>query len=406
MNIERAYVGTWFPRTFLHLKELFIFFQHKQGIVGLDQKRVKEYWKSLAPRNIELHEESDFDHLIVRFGHIELSVTEDGILLLKSESSHPKQTLERLESFYSSRLGPAITYLFSRGAPLPKELANIQEVYPIPLVVKQLSSEEIEEIFREFHDSVVSTAVSPNIHVISGEKVIVLNIQTGSPFEEESRMEELIRFIVFFREFEGQLAGYLESHRTLWDRVSHIRESGAVRYKDFPSIREEILEFLKTISFVKARLGQMGDIMIEREAMTASQFRDELTQIGLYRFDALKAERGYVQNLWIMTEEYAKGTLSLLDSLFSENTQRELQALKLVTVVAAVTSFFGMNIGFPWEERWPSVVNSSLFVVGLIFVVVVGFHWILQRVIYNRYFTIHSRSSVLGDQRKKRSIRV
>lgn len=403
MQIERAYVGTWFPRTFLHLKELFLFFHHRRGVSGLDQKRIKEYWKSLAPRNVELHEERDFDHLVVQCGQIDLSITEDGILLLRSESARPKQTLEQLESFYVTRLGPAITYLFSRGAPLPKELANIQEVYPIPLVVKQLSSDEIEDIFREFNDSVVSTAFSPSIHVLSGEKVIVLNVQGGSLFADDIRMEDLIRYIVFFREFEGQLAGYLELHRMLWDRVSQIRESGTVRYKDFPAIREEMLEFLKSISFVKARLGQMDDIMRERETMTQPEFREELTRIGLYRFDALKAERGYIQNLWSMTEDYSKGTLSLLDSLFSENTQRELQALKLVTVIAAVTSFFGMNIGFPWEDRWPEVVNSSLFVVGLIFFIVIGFHWVLQRVIYNRYFTIHSDSYAPNGQQKKRT---
>lgn len=392
MNIERAYVGTWFPRTFLHLKELFLFFHSKQGIAGLDPKQVRSYWKSLSPTLVELHEEGDFDHLIVRCGHVDISFTEDGIVLLQSNGMNPKRALEQLEEFYSSRLGPAVTYLFSRGAPLPKELVNVQEVYPIPLVVKQLSSTEIEEIFREFKDAVISTATSKSVHVCSGEKVIVLNIQKGSRFENQDELEELIRYIVFFREFEAQLARYLELHRELWDRISRIRESGTLRYKDFPAIREEILDFLKTISFVKARLGQMEDIMEEREAIAADAFKSDLTAIGMYRFGALKAERGYIQNLWLMTEEYIKGTLTLLDSLFSENTQRELQALKMVTVVAAVTGFFGMNIAFPWDERWEQIFHSSLFVVGLIFVVVVGFQWLLQRVIYNRYFTLHPKN--------------
>jgi len=142
--------------------------------------------------------------------------------------------------------------------------------------------------------------------------------------------------------------------------------------------------------------------MLERETMTTDSFRDALARIWLYRFDALKAERGYVKNLWDMTEEYIKGTLALLDSLFSENTQRELQALKFVTVIAAVTSFFGMNIAFPWEDRWTDVSNSSFFVVGLMFVVVVGFQWILQRVIYYRYFTIHSDSEPLSNRNQRR----
>jgi len=209
MHIERAYVGMWFPRTFLHLKELFSFFKYTRGIDGLDQNRVREFWKSLAPRDVRLHEESDFDYLFVRCGQMDLSITEDGILLLKSESSQPKQALERLESFYVSRLGPAITYLFSRGAPLPRELANAQDVYPIPLVVKSLSSDEIGDLFREFDDSVVSTAISSDIHLISGEKVIVLNVQTGSSFEDETRMDELIRYIVFLENLRVSLPDIL-----------------------------------------------------------------------------------------------------------------------------------------------------------------------------------------------------
>jgi Mg2+ and Co2+ transporter CorA len=117
--------------------------------------------------------------------------------------------------------------------------------------------------------------------------------------------------------------------------------------------------------------------------------KQELQAASIERFEFLAASRDYVSDLWQMTIEYVEGTLKLLESLYSENTQRELNTLKYITLVGVLTGFFGMNIAFPWEERWSQVSASSLSVVVLIGVAAVIFYFFLRYFIHNRRFTIN-----------------
>jgi len=43
--------------------------------------------------------------------------------------------IDALAEYYEKKLSPAISYLFSLGAPIPKELANIETVYPYFIVL-------------------------------------------------------------------------------------------------------------------------------------------------------------------------------------------------------------------------------------------------------------------------------
>lgn len=390
MNIEQAYVGAWFPRTSLHLRELYRFLKDGEGVRGLDVRTVRSHWRSLSARNVSFHEEQELDFVRAACGDIELSLSEDGVMLLKCGLADAKKAIRKLETFYTQKFGPAVSYLFSRGAPLPKVLTSIEDVYPIPLVVKHLSRPEVLQLLATFNDTLVSTVSSADVELYSGTTVVVLNIFQGSLFASEELIEEFVECIVFFREFESQLRSYLELHRSMWDEIANVRESRALRYKDFPTVRERILGFLTSISFVKARLAQMMDIIIAREFAISAELKAQLPRLGLNRFVALQAQQKYVEDLWKMTHEYADGTLGLLNSLFQENTQRELNALKLVTLVAAITSFFGMNIAFPWEERWSGASWSFYIVILLITSVLFVFYYVMRQMIYNRYFTIRS----------------
>jgi len=167
-------------------------------------------------------------------------------------------------------------------------------------------------------------------------------------------------------------------HRELWEKISYIREKRTIRYRDFPRVREEMLDYLETMSFVKARLEQMKDILSEREISSNQYVMKILTDLSLDRFAYLDAGQNYISHLWQMTTEYVHGTLSLLESLFNEHTQREITTLKYVTVVGVLTSFFGMNIAFPWEDRWSNVFRSSFEVVGLILLLAVSFYYFLK----------------------------
>ncbi len=387
-TIERIYLGTWFQRTSLHLREIYNFLKNGQAIEGLETERVRNYWKNLSVGDVIFHEETAIDFIETKIDGITVTITEDGVILMTLPAGEISQTIATLEEFYIKKLSPAISYLFSRGAPLPKELANIKNIHPHFLVGRNLPPEEIQAIFGRYNEVSISSVSNSDMEIVFGKTITTLNFLKEKEVLSASQTEELLRNIVFFREFEQQLNSYLNLHRSIWDAIAQIRDAKDFRYRDFSKIRQRILEFLKTLAFVEARLSQMNDILLLRTHLIDRQIRKNLIDLGLDKFEQLDASKNYIIHLWQMTIEYAKGSLTLLESLYQENIQRELSMLKFITLIGAIASFFGMNIAFPWEERWSSIFMSSIIVVITIIVLCFGFYYLLRHFIYNRRFII------------------
>lgn len=385
------YLATWFQRTTLHLNEMRWLFNQNVSKLELPKNDVIAHAQKLNVVSSNFFEFNDLDIFTSKFENgMVFSAAEDGVLSLYTNVDSISDLVTariRLEEYYRGALGPALSFLFSRGAPIPKQLSLVREAYPILLVVRGAKQKDIDLIFSVIDDKIESSSLSPNIDIYFGTTVHVLNI-SGSVGKEERLLDNIIDNIVFLREFEYQLHSYLRLHRSMWDAVSAIRKSKSIKYKDFSHIRKSILDFLETLSFVKARLSQMEDNCRARMILVEPGVKKQLAALGLLRFENLLADEYYVADLWQMTIEYVKGTLDLLTSLYEENTQRELSTLKFITFIAAVTSFFGMNIAFPWEDRWQIVSYSSFFVVLFIALSCFVFYFILQKAIYSRHFSI------------------
>lgn len=388
MRFERIYLITWIQRSTIHLEEVFDFLKGRfERLPLLESEKLSLLRKGLDIQSVALTERNDFETIDAKLQELTFTMTEDGVFILSSPVNQIKENQSRLEAYYREKLGPTLMYLFSRGAPLPKALAEIKEIHPFVLVVKDAEDKEIDDLYRDLGETWDKEASSRTTQFFFGPALTVMRKVRKDPRRDAS-LEEILANVIFLREFYKQLRKYLNLHRGMWDQISAIRESTNLRYKDFPEIRRTIMDFLKTLFFVKARLAQMQDIAKARGELLRPTLRAELKECALYRFDNAVADQRYVADIWQMTIEYVQGTLQMLESLFQENTQRELNALKFITLVAALTGFFGMNIAFPWEGRWPTAFGSSIAVVGILALTAIGFYFLLRRFIYNRHFTV------------------
>lgn len=385
MPAEYAYLGTWVQRTSLHLREVYNFFKDQQVTPGLDLNRGKKLWQNLELSDVTFSDRDNYESVTARCGGgIVVTFVEDGVITLRLPAEDFATAAKTLEHFYAASLGPALAYLFSRGAPLPKPLGELKTVHPFMFVTDR--SEQREAFFNILNDAIVSRVSSSGLEICFGRVLQLFIYQRNKKHSEPT--EEFIQNIVFFREFENQLANYLNLHRNIWEEVSYLREAGNLRYRDFSAIRQRIMNWLKTLFFVEARLKQMYDILAERVAGLPASIKEQLNELGLNRFDHLQANQLYVSHLWEMAIEYTKETMALLDSLFQENTQRELNALKFITFIAALTGFFGMNIAFPWEERWAGTAWSFYSVMALMAATTFIFYGVIRALIYNRKFAV------------------
>jgi len=385
-KIERVYLGTWFPRTSLHLDELYRFLKSGEGIIGLNSQQVRQAHRVLSATNVEYHEEADFNFLEFSVNTITITITEDGLIMMGAPFTELGQTTAAISNVYQDRLGPALSYIYSRGAPLPKDLGDVKKLYPLIVVLSKAEPSTITDLFLSVNDAPFASVASSDMAIAFGKTMTVCNLRSNIP---QADIEELLRHLILFREFDSQLAEYMNRNRLIWEKISVIRESRTLKYRNFPDIRQQILSYSKTLSFIKARIAQMEDIAEERMLLIEPEMKKRLHALSMDRFGHIEANQRYISHLNEMTSEYVDGTLHLFEALYQENTQRELGTLKFITLVGVLTSFFGMNIAFPWEERWPHIFGSSLEVLVIIAVSAVGFYWLLKAFIYNRHFTIH-----------------
>lgn len=386
MKIERVYLGAWNQRTNLHLEEVYRFLRGGEGVRGLDVEKTDGLRERLGADDVVFNETRVND---VRFtsGRVSASLTEDGLLLLSNhEAAEPSSAIEALKSFQRNAIDPALAHLFSRGAPPPKTIAQIDDTNVALVVGRDIPESETKRLFALFKDEPHSRAAADGVSVEAGDELIIIDLD-GAGFSEED-LTFFVRDLVFFREFERQLHGYLRMHRRIWEEISRVREAREMRYRDFPAVRSTVMGFQKTLSIVKARLAQMEDIMAARKVAEAKGMAKLLANLGMYNFSSLFASKKYVAHLWEMTADFADDTLALLETLYQENTQRELNALKIITLMTALTSFFGMNIAFPWEDRWHDHESSAIFVVLLITAVAFAVYYALKALVHNRPFVI------------------
>jgi len=133
IKISNVYVGGWFQRTMLQLSEIYDFLRETKSQLALDEEKLAEFRKKLEIGKIDYGvagvEYVEFTTAL----NIKVKIFEDGLIILnnvKVSEDTLFADIDHVTDYYENRLSPALNYLFSLGAPVPKELANIETIYP------------------------------------------------------------------------------------------------------------------------------------------------------------------------------------------------------------------------------------------------------------------------------------
>lgn len=385
MKIEKIYIGTWFQRTNLHLREFFYFLQTGKSNLDLDQSELNTFFKKLRPIKVHWEEKEIFDSVFAKFDNLEIVFFEDGLILLKKDYQELEKDLRILKEFYEKKFSPAVSYLYSLGAPLPKKLAKTELILPYIIVVSKAEKREVRDLFSEIKDSLQSSVNTSGLSIYFGSKAFILNLKTK---KEDIQIEEIIKYFIFFREFSAQLDGYLRAHRTIWEDISKIRSKPVLRFRDFPGVRNSLMEIKQTLSFVEARLAQMENFMTIRKERAKEKGLDKiLRSLSIYQFGTLTNAHQYMISLWQMTKDYADSTFSLLNMFYQENVQREVDALKLVTIISLMATFFRLSSMTSYNLLHPQFLGSII----LIFIFAAIFYFGMRYWFRSRKFELHKK---------------
>lgn len=343
MNIAKTYIGGWFQRTTLHLSEIYDYLKYKTSALALDAGKLRELHSQLDIIHIELLVADGLEHINVTTSRdISYRIYEDGLIVLSypsSTESSLKHDIEKLTHYYETKLSPAFSYLFSLGAPVPKELANIKTVYPYFVVIQHAKKDDAAKLLSEFGQVEHFVVHDPLFDIYRGDKLYVIA-------NKKEKLENIERFIeeqIFLREFKGQLHRYLYLHRTIWEKIAEVKERGEIKGKDVGAFKDKVDGYAKTINLIESRIAQMGTYLKTRERIAKGlKALENFSEVIEFRYETLGNTLAYVQHIWVMTKNYVNRALDLFKSLQDQATQTSIKNLAIVTSMGVGATLIGL----------------------------------------------------------------
>lgn len=342
MKISDIYIGGWFQRTMLQLTEIYDFLRDGKSKLKLDEEKLLENKRNLGIGKIDYGVSGEEYLIFTTADGITVKIFEDGLITLANRNVSEDTLfadIEKVTDYYEKKLTPALNYLFSLGAPVPKELANIETIYPYFIVCDNVTKDNIQDLLSRTEKQKYFEFKNDKYEVIRGEKYYFIN-------NKKQKLDNIERYIeeqVFIREFKGQLHRYLNLHRIIWEKIDDVKENASVKGKDIIKFTTKLEGYAKTINLIDGRIKQMGSYISTREKIAKND--SELTEflaISGYRYETLRDTLDYIKQIWDMTKNYVSSAQKLFDGLKKDVSNKSINSLTLVTSMSAGTSIIGL----------------------------------------------------------------
>jgi hypothetical protein len=334
VKIERIELGYWYPLTTLHLAEIQDFFSGRPTPLHLEGKKLLHYRSKLGIISSELKlNELEYIDMKAR-SNIRVRVFEDGLVTLSDDHTVLREDIRELTDYFRQAYLPAVRYLFSVGAPTPKELAGMDQESPCFIVANDCSKHQAESILKELGTEVEFELDTKDMTLYRGGEFFVIARKphfTGD--------EELIETWIYFKEFESQLHHYMNLHRSIWSQIEVIKEERYIRGWQVKAQRTKLESYKKTIDLIEARIGQMDLYMGTRNKVASARGWDTyLSDILQFRYTNLEHTHDYVRSLWSMTQKYVDSAILLMTELTTQSTKTSVQALTVISSLGVVSN--------------------------------------------------------------------
>lgn len=378
MKIDSLYIGGWFQRTMLQLSEIYDFLRTGESQLKLNKKKLLELRKSLDIGSVEYGVAGEEFISFTTSELLRIKVFEDGLIVVGSDNVSEAtlfSDVEHLKDYYEQKLSPAINYIFSLGAPVPKELAHIENIFPYFVVCDNATREDIAELLSKTERQKYFEFDNKNYSVLRGDKYYFINNKKTSKAKIERYIEEQI----FIREFKGQLHRYLNPHRIIWEKIDAVKDRAKVRGSDVVKFSTKLEGYAKTVTLIDGRIRQMSTYIATRERIAKQDKElEDFLAISGFRYETLRNTLEYIKDLWDMTRNYVNSAQKLFDGIKQDVTSSSINSLTIVTSMSAGAAILDL-----FTESEPSFTSFGFvyfFVLALVgWVATKLLSWIAQK---------------------------
>ena len=335
MKISHIYVGGWFQRTMLQLSEVYDFLRSGESQLKLNKKKLAELRKDLQIGSVEYGVAGEEYVMFVTSDLVRVKVFEDGLITLGSDNASAETLftdIEKLKDYYETKLSPAFNYIFSLGAPVPKELAHIENIFPFFVVCDNATRDEISDLLSRTERQKYFEFDNKSYSVLRGDKYYFINNKKT----DRAKIERYVEEQIFIREFKGQLHRYLNLHRIIWEKIDTVKDRAKVRGSDIVKFSTKLESYKKTVTLIDGRIRQMSTYISTRERIAKQDIElEEFLAISGFRYETLRNTLEYIKYLWDMTKNYVDSAQKLFDSIKQDVTSSSINSLTIVTSMSA-----------------------------------------------------------------------
>ena len=386
MRIQKIYIGGWFQRTTLHMSEVWDFLKYGKSQLDFPPGELAKAREVLAVSEV-VRESGPLEYLAVKTDlGINFRIYEDGLIVLEKDFVSLKSDFKEIREYYESKLSKSLSLIFSKGAPVPKELANIKTILPYILNVADAERGDVEQLFKDFSEDIYSVLSTQNVEVYRAAGIILIN-----NLRDENLAREVIESQIFFRDFKSQLHRYLNIHRIIWEKIDQIKERGAIKGTEIDALRNELSLYQKTINLIGARIEQMDVYVHTRSKITDTRKIDEYLQpLFQFKFETLLDTQEYMKQMWVMTQSYLDSTLELFNDLQAKSTKNTISSLQLITTVGVVAAI----LGYLGKDALPKFTVIGLVYFSLLLAMTYIINFAVSRLYKNKKYPIKARDIV------------
>jgi hypothetical protein len=339
MEIRNIYLGYWYQRTTLHLSELYDFFYAAKSPLALDHSNLEKLKEGLGIENVAMNI-SYFEYIQLDcLAGVKAKIYEDGLVIFTNDATdNIAHDINELNAFFEEKFNPAQNYLFSLGAPVPKELADIKTISPFFIVTQGATEADIDSLFKAVGETKYYEIKSHDAEIYRGSRVFVINVD-----EDFKNIEDLIEMQIFFKEFKSQLHRYLNMHRIIWEKIAEVKEKGEIKGRDVSDLRNQLESYKKTIQLIDGRIGQMGTHMKTRQGIISGlKWEQFLTDVLQFKYDTLSNTHNYIKSLWVMTSNYVDSAINLFSDIQAKSTESSVTNLAIITSMGVGATLIGL----------------------------------------------------------------
>ncbi|MCL2371518.1 hypothetical protein FWC63_02125 [Candidatus Saccharibacteria bacterium] len=396
MKVKQVYVGGWLNKTSLHLSEIYDFFLDRYDNPGLKDSKMDK-----LRANLDLNEvKFCFDGLecleVTTKGGVDFEVFEDGLVVLgrkRKDGSEKtlKADIDSLTNYYENHLSPALSELFSLGAPNPRELTDIKTSYPFFVVLDDAKMTDMKKLLTAFHQTEYFEVNTKTFDILRGDKLYIIN----SKGESMKHIQRFVEEQIFLREFKSRLHHYLNVHRSLWGKIDRARSRGELTGDEVEKFHSEIEADDHTITLVDARIKQMGTYLRTREmrAKNDATLKD-FEEILLYRYESMEDTLEYMQGIWTMTRQHLAQAKERFGSIQNEMTNRSIEGLSVIMAIGVIATTVQLVNEIPDLE---GITPRTVIIFAILASLVIGIIKLMSIASRRRKYTVAAeRSKKLG----------